>query len=219
MEFFSQDDVDCFKLFENTRKVAEAKYAEEPRNATVRIPLTHTNTYYMIDRNSEFCSLVRPVKFSGFFLLSESYKMGRSFARIVQFQRIEAAKAMINGNANTSYGFLTASLEDAKPYLDRASECYQNAVDEASELHKEIRECAAASSSKKKVNRNITLSRVHLILNSKELSYRCLYNSKSKKSGDAMDDIWGWIILVTSIIIWVGDLAKEQLEAIEALEG
>ncbi|KAH9772611.1 mitochondrial import receptor subunit TOM20-2 [Citrus sinensis] len=90
------------------------------------------------------------------------------------------------GNAHTSCGFLTADLSEAKGDFDKASECFQRAVDEAPELHMELH--------KHGINQQ-TLGGG---------SSASSAQSSKKKSSDLKYDIFGWAILAVGIVAWVG---------------
>lgn len=114
------------------------------------------------------------------------------------------------GNAHTSYAFLTPDQNEAKNYFDKASQYFQEAVNEdpandlylkslgmaakAPELHMEIH--------KHGLTQQATVGGSSSAPNAK--------SSKSKKSSDLKYDICGWVILAVGIVAWVG-MAKSQL--------
>lgn len=195
---FSQDDFERLVLFEHTRKSAEATYAKDPLDT------------------------------------DNLTKWGGALLELSQFQSVAESKTMINdaiskleeallinplkhdalwclGNAHTSYAFLTPDFDEAKPFFDKASECFQKAVDEdpsnelylkslevtvkAPELHMEIH--------KSGLGQQTTGA-------GPETSFSRAKSSKSKKSSDLKYDIFGWVILAVGIITWVG-MAKSNM--------
>ncbi|RDY11861.1 Mitochondrial import receptor subunit TOM20 [Mucuna pruriens] len=132
------------------------------------------------------------------------------------------------GNANTSYGFLTPDISEAKGYFDKAHVYFQKAADEdpenelyrnsleiaakAPELHMEIHKnglgqmsSAGSSATSKAKAPGVCQSTATLWL-----ALWLPAESKRQKSNDLKYDIFGWIILAMGIVAWVG-MAKSNI--------
>ncbi|KAJ9176194.1 hypothetical protein P3X46_011533 [Hevea brasiliensis] len=95
------------------------------------------------------------------------------------------------GNANTSYAILTPDLVEAKGYFDKASDYFQQAVDEEPRndpYHKSLEVTA----------------KLHMEIHECGISQQTMGSKKNKKSSDLKYDIFGWIILVVGIVTLVG---------------
>ncbi|CAK9143305.1 unnamed protein product [Ilex paraguariensis] len=191
-----QNEFDRLLFFEHARKAAESTYAKNPLDAD---------------------NLMR---------------WGGALLELAQFQSVPDSKKMILdaisklkeallvnpkkhdviwclGNAHTSYAFLTPDQDEAKGYFDKASQFFQQAVDEdpgndiycksleltakAPELHSEIHKQGFAQQA----------------MGAGPSTSSSAKSSKKKKSSDLKYDIFGWIILAVGIVAWVG-FAKSQ---------
>ncbi|CAN6447760.1 unnamed protein product [Victoria cruziana] len=198
MDCIPANDFDRLLFFEAARKTAEMNYAKDPLDAD---------------------NLTR---WGGALLELSQFQQGQECIKMVKDAVSKLDKALevkprkhdtlwCLGNAHTSHAFLTPEHDVAKVYFKKASECFQQAVEEdpdneiylkslqlaarAPELHLEIHKqvqfqqdaaaSASASSNPKKVK-------------------------KKNKSSDLKYDIFGWIILAVGIVAWVG-MAKSQM--------
>ncbi|XP_021631327.1 mitochondrial import receptor subunit TOM20 isoform X1 [Manihot esculenta] len=114
---FSQDDFDRLLMFEHTRKSAEATYAKDPLDA---------------DNLTKWGGAL--IELSQFQSVPDAKNMlTDAISKLEEALVINPAKAdtlWYIGNANTSYAFLTPDLAEAKVYFDKASDYFQQAVDE-----------------------------------------------------------------------------------------
>ncbi|PON50655.1 Mitochondrial import receptor subunit [Parasponia andersonii] len=193
---FSQDDVGRLLHFEHIRKAAESTYARDPLDAD------NLTTW------------------------------GGALLELSQFQSVSETETMINdgiskleeallinplkhdalwslANANTSIAFMTPNLDEAKPYFDKASECFQKALDEdpSNELYVKSLEISAKAS---ELHSEIHKFGVGLQTSAVSDSSFSKKSSKSKKSSNLSYDICGWIILGVALLAWVG-MAKSNM--------
>ncbi|CAK9175129.1 unnamed protein product [Ilex paraguariensis] len=127
-----QSDFDRLFFFEHTRKTSEATYAKNPLDA------------------------------------GNIIKWGEALVELSQFQNVTDSKKMLQdgiskfeealmvdpkkhdalwslGNAHTSFAFLTPDQDEAKAYFDKASQYFEQAVDEdpGNDLYRKSLEVAA----------------------------------------------------------------------------
>ncbi|KAJ4960460.1 hypothetical protein NE237_020370 [Protea cynaroides] len=192
-----QNDFDRLLFFEHARKAAETNYARNPLDAD---------------------NLTR---------------WGGALLELSQFQSVTESKQMINdaiskleealvvdpkkhdtlwclGNAHTSHAFLTPEHDDAKISFDKATQYFQQAVDEdpANELYLKSLEVTAKA------------PELHMEIHRHGLGQQAMGGGsstssnvkgpKKKKSSDLKYDIFGWIILAVGIVVWVG-MAKSHV--------
>lgn len=114
------------------------------------------------------------------------------------------------GNAHTSHAFYTPDHEEAKVYFAKATQCFQQAVEEepgnelyiksldmsarAPELHLELQRQMAGQQQAPLGGPSASNTKV----------------AKKTKSSDLKYDVLGWVILGVAIIAWVG-MAKSQV--------
>ncbi|OAY34333.1 hypothetical protein MANES_12G011900v8 [Manihot esculenta] len=131
---FSQDDFDRLLMFEHTRKSAEATYAKDPLDA---------------DNLTKWGGAL--IELSQFQSVPDAKNMlTDAISKLEEALVINPAKAdtlWYIGNANTSYAFLTPDLAEAKVYFDKASDYFQQAVDEepSNDLYRKSLEVTAKS--------------------------------------------------------------------------
>ncbi|KAH9772607.1 mitochondrial import receptor subunit TOM20-2 [Citrus sinensis] len=186
---FSQSDFDRLLLSEHNRKTAEANYAKDPLDA---------------DNLTRWGEAL--LELSQFESVSDSKKIiNEAISKFEEALVIDPAKHYTLwslGNAHTSCGFLTADLSEAKGDFDKASECFQRAVDEepTNELYQKSLEVSTKA------------PELHMELHKHGINQQTLgggssassAQSSKKKSSDLKYDIFGWAILAVGIVAWVG---------------
>nr|GMC48663.1 mitochondrial import receptor subunit TOM20 [Ipomoea batatas] len=161
-------EFDRLLFFEHARKTAEAAYEKNPLDAD---NLTRWGGALL--ELSQF----QPVPESKQMILDSISKLEEALD--INPQKHDAIWCL--GNAHTSHAFLTPDQDEAKVHFDKATECFERAVeaDPANDLYRKSLEVAAKT-------------------------------AKNKKSSDLKYDIFGWIILAVGIVAWVG-FAKSQV--------
>ncbi|XP_024996536.1 mitochondrial import receptor subunit TOM20-like [Cynara cardunculus var. scolymus] len=190
-----QMDFDRLVLFEHARRSAEATYAKNPHNAE---NLTRWGGALL--------------ELSSFQSIEESKSMIKDAiskldeALLIDPKRHDALWCM--GNAQTSYAFLTPDRDEAKGYFDAAHTYFQKAIDEdpGNELYHKSFEVASkapelhAELHKQGFNQQVMASGAgagsSTSSNAKGL--------KSQKNSDLKYDIFGWVILAATIVVWIG---------------
>ncbi|XAR52007.1 hypothetical protein NMG60_11006832 [Bertholletia excelsa] len=186
-----QNDFDRLLFFEHARKTAEAAYAHDPLDAE---NLTRWGGALL--------------ELSQFQSVSESKKMLQDAmskleeALVINPKKHDALWCL--GNAHTSNAFLTTDQDQAKIYFDKASQYFQQAVDEdpGNELYLRSLEVSAKA------------PELHTELHKHGLAQQAMGSgpstsssaktAKKKKGSDLKYDIFGWIILAVGIVAWVG---------------
>lgn len=191
-----QNDFDRIIFFEHARKAAEALYAKNPLDAE---NLTRWGGAL--------------IELSQFHNGTECTDMIQdAISKLEEALEINPKKAdtlWCLGNAHTNRAFYTNDNHEAKTYFARATQCFQQAVEEepgnelyiraldmsakAPELHLEIQKQVASQQAP--------------IGGPSASSTR---GSKKKKSSDLKYDVLGWVILAVAVVAWVG-LAKSQV--------
>ncbi|KAH9791936.1 hypothetical protein KPL71_003933 [Citrus sinensis] len=179
-----QSDFDRLLFFEHARKTAEAAYAKDPLDAD---NLTRWGGALL--ELSQFQTVPDSKKM----ILDAISKLEE--ALMVSPNRHDTLWCL--GNAHTSHAFLTPDQDEAKEYFNKATLYFQQAVDEAPELHMEIhkhglgQQTMGASTGPSSTSSGAK-------------------TSKKKKSSDLKYDIFGWVILAVGIVAWVG-FAKSHM--------
>ncbi|PON82853.1 Mitochondrial import receptor subunit [Trema orientale] len=192
----SQDDFDRLLLFEHTRKTAESAYARDPLDA---------------DNLTKWGGAL--LELSQFHSVSESRTViNEAISKLEEALLINPLKhdALWSlGNANTSIAFMTPNLDEANPYFDKASECFQKALDEdpSNELYVKSLEISAKASELHSEFHKHGVGQQTSAGSDTSFSKK---SSKSKKSSDLSYDICGWIILGVALFAWVG-MAKSNM--------
>ncbi|XP_064975478.1 mitochondrial import receptor subunit TOM20-like isoform X2 [Musa acuminata AAA Group] len=174
-----QNDFDRLLFFEHARKTAEAAYSSNPLDAD---------------------NLTR---WGGALLELSSFQSGDDSIKMVKdaISKLEAALEVnpskhdtlwCLGNAHTSHAFFTQDRETAMGYFDKATQCFQQALELAPELHLELQKQMASQQASQGTT-----------------SASNVKAPKKKKSSDLKYDILGWVILAVGIVVWVG-LAKSH---------
>jgi len=191
-----QNDFDRIVFFEHARKAAEAAYAKNPLDSE---------------------NLTR---WGGALLELSQFQSGTDCAKMVADSVSKLEEALeINprksetlwclGNAHTSHAFYTPDHEEAKVYFAKATQCFQQAVEEepGNELYiKSLDMSARAPELHLELQRQMAGQQAPLggpsASNTKV--------AKKTKSSDLKYEVLGWVILGVAIITWVG-MAKSQV--------
>lgn len=195
-----QSDFDRLLFFEHARKTAEAAYAKDPLDAD---NLTRWGGALL--ELSQFQSVPDSKKM----ILDAISKLEE--ALMVTPNRHDTLWCL--GNAHTSHAFLTPDQDEAKEYFNKATQYFQQAVDEepSNELYQKSLEVAAKA------------PELHMEIHKHGLGQQGMgastgpsstssgaKTSKKKKSSDLKYDIFGWVILAVGIVAWVG-FAKSHM--------
>ncbi|XP_061360001.1 mitochondrial import receptor subunit TOM20-like isoform X3 [Gastrolobium bilobum] len=182
-----QSDFDRLLFFEHARKTAEVEYANNPLDAD---NLTRWGGALL--ELSQFQSFPESKK------ITQDAISKLEEALVVNPKKHDTLWCL--GNAHTSQAFLIPDQEEAKVYFDKAAEYFQQAVDEdpSNELYCKSLEVAAKA------------PELHLTGTAGTSTSSGTKTQKKKKSSDLKYDIFGWIVLAVSIVVWVG-FAKTNL--------
>ncbi|KAK8619050.1 hypothetical protein V6N13_133019 [Hibiscus sabdariffa] len=200
MEVSDENELDRLLFFEEARKISEANYASDPHDAD--------NLTRWAGALLELSQCQSP---------QDSLKMIKdATTKLEQALSINPKKhetLWCLGNAQTSLAFLTDKEDEARPYFEKAAKYFQQAVDEdpsneiylkslqisskAPELHREI------------LKQGLDQQMVGVVPSTAASSSSEKPGKKGKKNNDLRYDIFGWIVLVIGIIVWVG-FAKSQ---------
>ncbi|KAJ4729467.1 putative Mitochondrial import receptor subunit TOM20 [Melia azedarach] len=195
-----QSDFDRLLFFEHARKTAEATYAKNPLDAD---NLTRWGGALL--ELSQFQTVPDSKKM----ILDAISKLEE--ALLVSPNKHDTLWCL--GNAHTSHAFLTPDQDEAKEYFNKASQYFQQAVDEdpSNELYQKSLEVAAKA------------PELHTEIHKHGLGQQAMgatagpsstspgaKTAKKKKSSDLKYDIFGWVILAVGIVAWVG-FAKSHM--------
>ncbi|XXG49884.1 hypothetical protein AAC387_Pa02g3935 [Persea americana] len=191
-----QGDFDRLLFFEYARKTAETNYAKNPLDAD---------------------NLTR---WGGALLELSNFQKGAECLKMIEdaVSKLEEALEVdpkrhdtlwCLGNALMSQAFLTPVLDVAEVIFKKASQYFQQAVDEdpGNGLYLKSLEL-----SKKAPQLHLEIQRQGLVHQATTggSSASNVRASKKKKSGDLKYDFLGWVILAVGIVAWVG-MAKSHL--------
>ncbi|KAH9614075.1 hypothetical protein KSS87_003162 [Heliosperma pusillum] len=190
-------DFDRLMFFEHSRKAAEASYAKNPFDAD---NLTRWGGALI-----ELAQFQNSTAASKQMLLDASSKLEEALE--VNPRKHDAMWCL--GNAYTTQAFVTPDFEEAKPYFQKATVCYQQAVEEdpTNELYKNSFEVSAKAPelhAEIKNNMGVAAS-----------SHSTRGSSKKKETSglgisDFAYDVMGWICLGVGTLVWVG-FAKHHI--------
>eukprot|EP01018_Ginkgo_biloba_P003345 Gb_05425 [translate_table: standard] len=192
-----QSDFDRLLFFEAARKTAETKYSKDPKDAD---------------------NLTR---WGGALLELSQFQQGPDCVKMVKdaVSKLEEALRVSPrkhdtlwclGNAHTSHAFLTPEHDVAKVYFKKASQYFQQAVDEEpdNELYRKSLELTEkAPELHLEVHKQMFNPQSGAVGSSTASN---LKGSKKKKSSDLKYDIFGWIVLAIGVVAWVG-MAKSHV--------
>ncbi|KAK1281685.1 Mitochondrial import receptor subunit TOM20 [Acorus calamus] len=192
-----QSDLDRLLFFEHARRTAESTYAKDPLDAD---------------------NLTR---WGGALLELSQFQNGPECVKMVKDAVSKLEEALeVNpkkhdalwclGNAFTSQAFLTPDGDLSKGYFAKASQCFQQAVDEEPMNDLYVKSLEVTS-------KFLNAPDLHLELQKQAVSQQATAGgsssqtktSKKTKGSDLKYDIFGWVILAVGIVVWVG-MAKSQ---------
>ncbi|XP_059669969.1 mitochondrial import receptor subunit TOM20 [Cornus florida] len=185
-----QSDFDRIFFFEHARKTAEVTYVKNPLDAE---NLTRWGGALL--ELSQFQSFPDSKK-----MIQEAISKLEE-ALVVNPKKHDALWCL--GNAHTSHAFMTPGQDEAQGYFDKATQYFQQAVDEEpdNELYCKSLEVAAKA------------PELHMEIHKHGLGQQAMAtgpstssakSSKKKKNNDLKYDVFGWIILAVGIVAWVG---------------
>ncbi|WOL16152.1 hypothetical protein Cni_G24934 [Canna indica] len=189
------NDLDRLVFFEHARKAAEAAYAANPRDAD---------------------NLTR---WGGALLELASFQSGGDTIKMVKDAVSKLEEALeVNpsrhdtlwclGNAHTSEGFYTQDNQAAMASFDKATQCFQQAVelDPSNELYQKSLDLSSkAPQLHQELQKQMESQQV-----SQGTTSASSRKASKKKESDLKYDILGWVILAVGIVAWVG-MAKSQV--------
>ncbi|XP_019184123.1 PREDICTED: mitochondrial import receptor subunit TOM20-like isoform X1 [Ipomoea nil] len=194
-------EFDRLLFFEHARKTAEAAYEKNPLDAD---NLTRWGGALL--ELSQF----QPVPESKQMILDSISKLEEALD--INPQKHDAVWCL--GNAHTSHAFLTPDQDEAKVYFDKATLCFERAVeaDPANDLYRKSLEVAAkAPELHTEIHKHGSMQQAMGQMGpGPSTSTSTKQTAKNKKSSDLKYDIFGWIILAVGIVAWVG-FAKSQV--------
>ncbi|XP_077212221.1 mitochondrial import receptor subunit TOM20-like [Tasmannia lanceolata] len=191
-----QNEIERFLFFDLARKTSEASYAKDPLDAD---NLTRWGGALM--------------ELAQFQTMSESGNMVKdAISKLEEALEINPRKhdtLWCLGNAYTSHAFLTPDSDAAGVFFNKASEYFQQAVDEdpSNELY---RKSLDLSSKTPEMHSEIQSQRFTQQAAATGSSASNVKGSKKKQNSDLKYDILGWVILAAGIIAWVG-MAKSHI--------
>ncbi|KAL8132533.1 mitochondrial import receptor subunit TOM20-like [Apium graveolens] len=194
-----QSDFDRILFFEHARKAAEASYSKDPLDSE---NLTRWGGALL--ELSQFQNVIEAKK-----MLDDAMSKFDE-ALIIDSKKHDALWCM--GNANTSYAFLTPDTDEAKVYFDKATDYFQQAVDQdgSNELYlKSLEVAAKAPELHSEVHKQGGFAQQAALGPGPSTSASAKFG-KGKKSSDLKYDIFGWVILVVAIVAWTG-FAKSNM--------
>ncbi|CAH9115739.1 unnamed protein product [Cuscuta europaea] len=190
-------EFDRLLFFEHARKTAETAYEKNPLDAD---NLTRWGGALL--ELSQF----QPVPESKQMIIDSISKLDEAI--FINPQKHDALWCL--GNAHTSHAFLTPDQEEAKVYFDKATQCFERAVDAdpGNDLYRKSLEVAAkAPELHTEIHKHGSMQHA---MGAGPSASTTTKSSKKKKSSDLKYDIFGWVILAVGIVTWVG-FAKSQV--------
>ncbi|XP_031481528.1 mitochondrial import receptor subunit TOM20-like [Nymphaea colorata] len=196
MDTIPGNDFDRLLFFEAARKTAEVNYAKDPLDAD---------------------NLTR---WGGALLELSQFQQGQDCIKLIKEAITKLEQALeVNprkhdtlwclGNAHTSHAFLTPEHDVAMGYFKKASQCFQQAVEEDpdNEIYlKSLELTARAPELHQEVHKQVQYQQAATSASASSN----LKGVKKKKNNDLKYDIFGWIILAVGIVAWVG-MAKSHM--------
>lgn len=189
-----QNDFERLLFFEAARKTSENQYVADPQDTD------------------------NLTKWGGALLELSQFQQGADCVKMVKeaISKLEEALKLnptrhdtlwCMGNAHTSHGFLTPEHDVAKIYFKKASQCFQQALeqDPSNELYRKSLEL-----NEKAPELHLEVHRQMFTQSGGPSLGSNLKGSKKKKNSDLKYDILGWIVLAVGVVAWVG-MAKSHV--------
>ncbi|XP_020247677.1 mitochondrial import receptor subunit TOM20-like [Asparagus officinalis] len=192
-----QSDFDRLIFFEAARKAAEAAYAKNPIDAD---NLTRWGGALL--ELSQFQNGPDSVK-----MVTESVS---KFEEALEINPRKPETLWCLGNAHTSHAFYVPDNQEAKIYFAKATQCFQQAVEEepGNELYiKSLEMSSKAPELHSELQRQMASQQAAPLGGPSASSTKV---SKKKKDSDLKYDVLGWVILAVAVVAWVG-MAKSQV--------
>ncbi|KAH0468533.1 hypothetical protein IEQ34_003566 [Dendrobium chrysotoxum] len=192
-----QQDFNRILFFEHARKNAETTYAKNPLDVE-----NLTNWAGVLMELSQFQSV-----------RSDSIKFVKdAVSKLEEALKINPRKHDVLwtlGNAQTSLAFYTEDLEDAKPYFAKATQWFQQALDEDPDNQLYMKSLDLARKAPElHIQFHRQMVNQQVVAGGSSTSNTKV--SKQKKNSDLKYDILGWVILAIGIVAWVG-MAKSHI--------
>lgn len=196
----AQNDLERLMIFEHARITAEAEYAKNPTDA---------------DNLTRWGGAL--LELSQFGDINESKKMLRdAVSKLDEALTINPAKheaLWCLGNAHTANAFLTPDHDEAKVKFDKATQCFEKAVEECpgnEHYLQSLAQCAKATELHKDIHAHGGLSQAQQTLGGGSAPSSSAKGSGKSKNSDLKYDIFGWVILAVGLIAWIG-MAKSNV--------
>ncbi|XP_020084752.1 mitochondrial import receptor subunit TOM20-like isoform X1 [Ananas comosus] len=193
-----QKGLDSIVFFEDARKAAEEAYAKNPLDAE-----NLTRWGGALFELSQFQNDPDIVKY-----VEDSISKLEEALEVVP-RKHDALWCL--GNAHTSLAFYTPDLEMAKTYFAKATQCFEQALEEdpRNELYlKSLDLSFRAPELHLEFHRQMTSQQASQGASSSPNAKASKKNKNKKDNSDLKYDVLGWVILVARIVAWGVGMTK-----------